>query len=130
MANKQQAIDYITSKVAADEPVFVIRAQDRFAPQVIRYWSALVQRAMEQEGMKAAGNKRVAFQLSNAQQNKLNDALAMADDAEQWGMIEVDDPAAPIMIVDDKTGASVQAKNAQGQLLFEKKIVQRSKTPD
>lgn len=42
MANKQQAIDYLTNKVGDDETVFVLRAQDVFAPSVIRAWIELV----------------------------------------------------------------------------------------
>jgi hypothetical protein len=35
--------DETLRKVAADEPIFVLRAQDRFAPEVVRYWCDLAE---------------------------------------------------------------------------------------
>jgi hypothetical protein len=34
--------DQCLAKVGDDEPIFVLRAQDRFAPTVVRVWIALV----------------------------------------------------------------------------------------
>ena len=31
-------------KIAADEPVFLLRAQDKFAPEVVAYWASLALR--------------------------------------------------------------------------------------
>ena len=36
---KQQAIEYLTNKIPDDEPVFVFRAQDALADDVIETWS-------------------------------------------------------------------------------------------
>ena len=33
--------DRCLDKVADDEPIFVLRAQDKCAPQVVRYWASL-----------------------------------------------------------------------------------------
>lgn len=41
MATKR-AGDSCYNKAEDDEPIFVLRATDKFAPQVIRYWTALV----------------------------------------------------------------------------------------
>lgn len=33
-------------KAADDEPVFILRAKDRFAPELVENWAALVERAI------------------------------------------------------------------------------------
>lgn len=43
MANKQMALDYITNKVGDDETVFVLRAQDKFASELVLEWCRLVE---------------------------------------------------------------------------------------
>lgn len=39
------------NKIGKDEPVFLLRAQDKFAPVVVRFWAELVE---------AAGNEYMA----------------------------------------------------------------------
>lgn len=35
--------DQCLAKVADDEPIFVLRAKDLLAPQVVRFWASLVE---------------------------------------------------------------------------------------
>jgi hypothetical protein len=43
MSIKQQAIEYLNTKLSDDEPVFVLRAQDKFAPELLLDWCRLVE---------------------------------------------------------------------------------------
>ena len=52
------------AKVADHEPIFVLRAQDRFAPEVIRHWAALADGGTPRE--------------------KLRDAYRCAEQMEAW----------------------------------------------
>ena len=36
---KQEAIEYLTNKIPDDEPVFVLRAQDALAPDLVEVWA-------------------------------------------------------------------------------------------
>lgn len=53
------------NKAADDEPVFVLRAQDRLAPRVIRYWAS---RAT----------------VAGVPAGKVNEAYALAAQMEAW----------------------------------------------
>lgn len=53
------------SRAAADEPVFVLRAQDRLAPAMVRLWSELAV-------------------LHGLDLEKANAVLRLADEMEQW----------------------------------------------
>ncbi|MGH7748788.1 MAG: hypothetical protein ACREQ5_29105, partial [Candidatus Dormibacteria bacterium] len=71
MANKKQTLELAIDglgclgKAADHEPVFVLRAKDRFAPYLIRCWAAEVQAA--------AGPSE-----------KADHPLQLADQMEQW----------------------------------------------
>lgn len=41
MATKRTGVPCY-DKADADEPIFVLRSTDKFAPQVVRYWASLV----------------------------------------------------------------------------------------
>ncbi len=41
--NKQEAIDYLRTKVGTDEPVFVLRAQDLTAAGAVEKWAETVE---------------------------------------------------------------------------------------
>jgi hypothetical protein len=58
--------DSCLAKAAPDEPLFVLRAQDRLAPKIVRYWA-----------MEAGALGRVPF-------SKVNEAFALADRMEAW----------------------------------------------
>jgi len=58
--------DECLKKVAPDEPIFVLRAQDRLAPMVVRYWAVL------------------ASQLANISAEKAQEAYELAGLMEQW----------------------------------------------
>lgn len=46
--------DRCLNKVADDEPIFVLRAQDISAPQVIRFWVELNRKTLDQEHINEA----------------------------------------------------------------------------
>ena len=54
-------------KAAPDEPIFVLRATDVFAPEVIRFWSEKARRG-------------------GTRSTKVSDALACADAMEAWAV--------------------------------------------
>lgn len=64
--------DVTLSKVSDDEPIFVLRAQDKLAPMVVRYWAELA----EAEGTPA---------------EKVDEAVAHADVMEAWPTRKVPD---------------------------------------
>ncbi len=53
------------SRTADDEPIFVLRAQDRLAPVMLRLWSELAA-------------------LHGLPEEKVNDILELADEMECW----------------------------------------------
>lgn len=57
--------DSCLDKVHANEPIFVLRGQDRLAPDLIREWARLAEH-------------------HSLPQEKLNEALACADAMETW----------------------------------------------
>lgn len=61
------------TKAANDEPLFVLRANDPLAPQLVREWS---QRYFEA--------KRQGYVVTDAQRIKIQDALAIANAMEEW----------------------------------------------
>ncbi len=56
----------ILRKIDDDEPIFVLRATDKFAPEVIRFWAALLRQA------------------NNSPSDKEQDALECATEMEDW----------------------------------------------
>lgn len=56
--------DRCLNKVADDEPIFVLRAQDRSAPAMIRSW--------------------VSWNYSTLDQKHIDEALACAEAMEEW----------------------------------------------
>ncbi len=62
---REEAADGCFAKAAADEPVFVLRAKDVFAPAMIRLWATAA---------RAAGTPA----------DKTNAALNTADQMEAW----------------------------------------------
>lgn len=66
MATKrEELISGCLARAADDEPIFVLRAQDRLAPFVVRYWAAQAEKW---------GTPR----------EKLDEALALAAQMEAW----------------------------------------------
>jgi hypothetical protein len=61
--------DPCLEKVGSDEPIFVLRAQDKFAPILVRLWADLVRL---QSGDSSPGNK------------KAMGALFLADEMKVW----------------------------------------------
>jgi hypothetical protein len=71
MATKHD--DRCLQKVSDDEPIFVLRAQDRLAPALVREW-------VRQMSMHAALNNLNADEI----QARAKEALELADRMEQW----------------------------------------------
>ena len=55
----------VLAKVGDDEPIFVLRAQDMLAPEMVRAWA-------------------YAAEASGCPPEKVNEALAIATRMEQW----------------------------------------------
>lgn len=72
MATKREELDHgCFARAADDEPLFVLRAQDRFAPTIVRLWVEAVANA----SLEADNEKMEA---------KINEALRLAKDMERW----------------------------------------------
>lgn len=54
--------DSCLKKVADDEPIFVLRAQDRFAPMLVRLWADLTK---SQRGTEHDDKVTGAYELAN-----------------------------------------------------------------
>lgn len=63
-------------KVAPDEPIFVLRAQDRTAPRVVRYWADRLCAILHQR----PGDHATTLCPSP----KVQEALRCAEEMEQW----------------------------------------------
>jgi len=63
MANKH--MDTCLQKAGADEPIFVLRAQDNTASNVVRFWAAAARRA-------------------GCSDEKVNGAYEIADEMDAW----------------------------------------------
>lgn len=63
-------------KAADDEPVFILRAKDRFAPELVENWAALVERATIAT---VSGTGTV-----EGSRNKIKDARALAHTMRAW----------------------------------------------
>ncbi len=57
--------DRVLDKISDDEPIFVLRAQDKFAPIIIRLWADLVQQ----------------YGIS---EERYNEALEVIEEMESW----------------------------------------------
>lgn len=57
--------DPCLSKVSDDEPIFVLRAQDMFSPELVREWARLAHE-------------------KGCPQWKIDEAIAIAEEMEQW----------------------------------------------
>jgi hypothetical protein len=82
--------DQCLAKVGDDEPIFVLRAQDAFAPIVVRVWIALV-KLHTQSGRRGRMGVRmvrgflwIACRLSTASTTKTWEAARLAAQMECW----------------------------------------------
>lgn len=66
--------DTCLQKAADDEPIFVLRAQDFYAPRLVRDWALWAR----------CGGQRQDGSISDALQTKIDEALALADEMEKW----------------------------------------------
>lgn len=73
-------VDSCLNKAHDDEPIFVLRANDPVAAQVIRYWAILYTRQKHGENFEAHGSAA----LTAPQLNKMMEAHQCADDMEAW----------------------------------------------
>lgn len=62
---KEELATGCLSRVADDEPIFVLRAQDEIAAYVVRYWAGL-------------------YLLERGEDAKFREAMALADAMEAW----------------------------------------------
>ena len=72
---KQHEIDNLDSclnKADEDEPLFVLRANDELAPDIVREWARMYDRQKRDEGM------------TDVQMAKHQEALDIADRMEDW----------------------------------------------
>lgn len=60
------------NKAAADEPLFVLRAQDLIAPAVVRYWADLLQ-GLGGNPIKAGAARALASEMTGWPYRKLPD---------------------------------------------------------
>ena len=56
-----------------DEPIFVLRAHDELAPQIVREWAALYR-----------ARKHWAGELTPERENKYREAMQLANQMEAW----------------------------------------------
>lgn len=79
MATKEQGVACY-DRAAPNEPIFVLRAQDLFAPAVVRYWAYL-----------ASGGPPIDHIPLLRASEKTADALQCAVDMEAWPTRKVPD---------------------------------------
>lgn len=72
MANKGN--DQTLSKVGEDEPIFVLRAQDSLAPDIIRAWAL---------NLHARCGKPIHY-VDDCLNRKVKEAMALANEMEAW----------------------------------------------
>lgn len=63
-------------KAADDEPVFILRAHDRLAPEIVEAWADKVDAAADALPQTVAGRE--------ARLNKTSEARRLANDMRQW----------------------------------------------
>jgi len=61
------------NKAADDEPIFVLRANDELAPQIVRQWAAYYR-----------ARKADAGELTPERENKYCEAMQLANQMEEW----------------------------------------------
>lgn len=61
------------NKAADDEPIFVLRANDEIAPQIVREWASLYR-----------ARKADAGELTPERENKYREAMQLANQMEAW----------------------------------------------
>lgn len=66
MANKRN--DACLAKVGKDEPVFTLRAGDRFAPMLVQLWADLAATQRHNDEEKITGAKQIAIDMMKWQQ--------------------------------------------------------------
>lgn len=79
-------------KIPEDEPVFVLRGQDRYAPEVIRYWADLVDGSNtlsedEEHGFEPPRDVAMA-----------NQAREWANELERWPIKKAPDAAPQVLV--------------------------------
>jgi hypothetical protein len=78
MGTKQEELQSTTgclAKAAYDEPIFILRAHDKLAPEVVRHWITLVEGARIAEGGSTEKNLGC---------KKLQEAHSLAARMEAW----------------------------------------------
>lgn len=75
--NDYQRIQDPTNKIPNDEPVFLLRAQDKTAAEVVRYWVRLNRRALTEDKKKGGDlnieGRRKAIVLAEAHAFRMDD---------------------------------------------------------
>ena len=77
---------------ADDEPMFVLRANDPLAPDLVRAWAAryLAEKAEETQQIAAGGRghdigfSNAAWKRATKARDKITEALAVATEMEEW----------------------------------------------
>ena len=67
-------------KAGDDEPLFVLRAKDPLAANIVRRWADSYQLRKEIDNSKGHGPE----ELTEIQRERLNEALAVADAMDEW----------------------------------------------
>ena len=65
------------NKASFDEPIFVLRAKDPHAPQAVRLWATMA--------------------IGHHEQDKINEAVELADHMEKWRSANVPQTAAEVV---------------------------------
>lgn len=69
---KQELIDGCFAKAADDEPIFVLRGQDKLAPELVREWA------------RRFATHHLYMQQGTYWNKKYREAMALADAMEAW----------------------------------------------
>ena len=84
MATKKEELTYGSCfQAAADnEPLFILRAQDRLAPAIVRLWAEM----LEVVYSNGSNDQQDLQAMQDQQLTKLEETRALADQMEAWQM--------------------------------------------
>lgn len=78
--DEMSRVDSCLNKAGDDEPVFVLRANDELAAEVVRYWASKYMAQKMGENFETRGSAA----LTAPQLNKAMEARQLASDMDEW----------------------------------------------
>lgn len=82
---KQELIDGCFAHAADDEPLFVLKATDELAPEIVREWARRYLLSKMETQATGGENARLLFgYIARKQYAKYQEALHLADQMESW----------------------------------------------